>query len=79
MKTNINTLNFSETRNPLIDENDIHETATKLAEALHFISGAMLSDSVNDAQARRGCSLMLDMCTQASEYIGSLTHPENNT
>lgn len=64
-------------RNPIIDDNDVHETASKLQEALHFLAGAMLSDATNTAQGRRGCSLMLDSCAQAAAYIEALTHPGN--
>lgn len=66
-------------QNPLIDETDPYETASKLRAALQFLSGAMLSESTNNAQGREGCSLMLDMCVDAAAHVAALTHPARKT
>lgn len=69
-------LKFNETRNLLIDENDAHETASKLFAVLNYLSGAMLSEATNVDSGREGCSLILDMCAQAALYVVGQTHPD---
>ncbi len=66
-------LKFSDTRNPIIDENDAHETLMKLYAVLSYLSGAVLSDAAEADRGREGCSLILGMCTQAALYVTGLS------
>ena len=61
--------------NPLIVENDTHETADKLRTMLYFLSNAVLSDSVNDKEGQYGCSMVLDACVGAAQFLAEKTHP----
>lgn len=71
-------LKFSDTRNPLIDENDAHETASKLYAVLNYMSGAVLAEATNVDRGREGCSLILDMCAEAALYVMGQTNPSKN-
>lgn len=69
-------MNFNDTRNPLIDENDAHETASKLFAVLNYLSGTVLSEATNADRGRKGCSLILNMCAEAAQYVVSQTRPD---